>query len=97
MNNEDTERPRVDRLLEDGDLKPRAVDRTITAVTELVPENDPLKRGYYASPDYVIPGSPRNEPIKARTHIVYSDENPAVGGSDEWPSPMGYAALAVGF
>jgi len=91
------ERPRVDRLLQDGDLRPRAVDRTITAITELIPDRDPLKRGYYTAPSYVVPGSKTSEPITARTHVVYSDENPAVGGLDDFTSPMGYAALAVGF
>jgi hypothetical protein len=97
MTTEDAERPRIDRMLEGGDLKPRAVDRTITAVTELIPDRDPLKRGYYTAPPYLIPGSANGEPITARTHIVYSDENPAVGGLDDFASPMGYAALAVGF
>ena len=32
-----------------GDLKPRAVDHTITATTELVPSDDPLKRGHYGT------------------------------------------------
>ena len=73
------ERPRVDSLLQDGDLKPRAVDHTITAVTEFVPDKDPLKIGTFG------------------THLVYSDEPPTVGGNDEWPPPLGYAALAVGF
>jgi hypothetical protein len=70
---------RVDSLLQDGDLKPRAVDHTITSITELIPEVDPLKRGHYG------------------THVVYSDEPPAVGGQDKWPPPLGYGALAIGF
>jgi hypothetical protein len=70
---------RVDSLLADGDLKPRAVDHTITATTELLPSQDPLKRGSYG------------------THPVFSDEPPTVGGRDEWPPPLGYAALAIGF
>lgn len=74
-----SEKPRVDSLLRDGDLKPRAVDHTITAVTEFVPGKDPLKSGTFGS------------------HVVYSDESPTVGGNDEWPPPLGYAALAVGF
>ena len=73
------EKPRVDSLLRDGDLKPRAVDHTITAVTEFVPGSDPLKSGTFGS------------------HVVYSDEPPTVGGNDEWPPPLGYAALALGF
>ena len=73
------EKLRVDSLLRDGDLKPRAVDHTITAVTEFVPGSDPLKSGTFGS------------------HVVYSDEPPTVGGNDEWPPPLGYAALAVGF
>jgi hypothetical protein len=40
---------RVDSLLQDGDLKPRAVDHTITAVSELTPANDPLKWGRYGT------------------------------------------------
>ena len=78
-NNPEGERPRVDSLLRDGDLKPRAVDHTITAVTEFLPGKDPLKAGTFGS------------------HVVYSDEPPTVGGNDEWPPPLGYAALAVGF
>jgi hypothetical protein len=70
---------RVDSLLAGGDLKPRAVDHTITATTEFLPSQDPLKRGTYG------------------THTVYSDEPPSVGGNDEWPPPLGYAALAIGF
>ena len=73
------EKPRVDSLLRDGDLKPRAVDHTITAVTEFIPGSDPLKSGTFGS------------------HVVYSDEPPTVGGNDEWPPPLGYAALALGF
>jgi hypothetical protein len=72
-------RVRVDSLLRDGDLKPRAVDHTITAHTELVVDKDPLKSGRFGS------------------HVVYSDEPPTVGGDDEWPPPLGYGALAVGF
>jgi len=74
-----SERPRVDSLLREGDLKPRAVDHTITAITEFLPDKDPLKSGTFGS------------------HVVYSDEPPAVGGNNEWPPPLGYAALAVGF
>jgi hypothetical protein len=66
-------------LLSGGDLKPRAVDHTITAVAELVPSDDPLKVGRYGA------------------HVVYSDEPPTVGGQDQWPQPLGYAALAIGF
>ncbi|MEO5842444.1 MAG: hypothetical protein ABIQ73_25710 [Acidimicrobiales bacterium] len=73
------EHRRVDSLLRDGDLKPRAVDHTITAVTTLSPDTDPLKSGTFGS------------------HVVYADEPPSVGGSDAWPPPLGYAALAVGF
>ena len=73
------EQPRVDSLLRGGDLKPRAVDHTITAVTEFLPGKDPLKSGAFGA------------------HVVYSDEPPSVGGNDEWPPPLGYAALAVGF
>ena len=29
-------------------------------------------------------------------HEVHSDEPPTVGGRDEYPPPLGYAALAVG-
>jgi hypothetical protein len=36
-------------LLRDGDLKPRAVDHTITAVTEMLPDKDPLKVGTFGS------------------------------------------------
>jgi hypothetical protein len=70
---------RVDSLIAGDDLKPRAVDHTITATTELLPSDDPLKRGTYG------------------THIVHSDEPPAVGGSDQHPPPLAYAALAIGF
>ena len=72
-------KPRVDSLLSGGDLKPRAVDHTITATTELIPADDPLKRGHFG------------------THVVYSDEPPTVGGANQWPPPLGYAALAIGF
>jgi hypothetical protein len=72
-------RVRVDSLLRDGDLKPRAIDHTITAVTELNIDEDPRKIGWYG------------------THVVHSDEPPTVGGTDEWPPPLGYGALAVGF
>ena len=70
---------RIDSLLSRGDLKPRAVDHTITATTEFLPSQDPLKRGTYG------------------THVVYADEPPTVGGNNEWPPPLGYAALAIGF
>ena len=70
---------RIDSLLAGGDLKPRAVDHTITATTEFLPSQDPLKRGTYG------------------THMVYADEPPTVGGNNEWPPPLGYAALAIGF
>jgi hypothetical protein len=43
------QRPRLDSLLLDGDLKPRAVDHTITANTDLVTADDPLKQGRYGS------------------------------------------------
>jgi hypothetical protein len=72
-------RVRVDSLLRDGDLKPRAIDHTITAQTELVIDDDPRKIGWFG------------------THVVHSDEPPTVGGNDEWPPPLGYGALAVGF
>lgn len=84
MNTDDHEAPshantRVDSLLQGGDLKPRAVDHTITATTEYLPAHDPLKQGTYGS------------------HVVYSDEPATVGGHNEWPPPLGYAALAIGF
>lgn len=70
---------RIDSLIAGDDLKPRAVDHTITATTELLPTDDPLKRGRYG------------------THIVHSDEPPSVGGADQHPPPLAYAALAIGF
>ena len=45
----DRGRSRIDSLLRDGDLKPRAVDHTITAVTQFVPDEDPLKTGTFGS------------------------------------------------
>ena len=79
MQTHEPRRSRVDSLLQGGDLKPKAVDHTITAITDLIPADDPLKRGLYG------------------THVVYSDEPPTVGGRDQWPPPLGYAALAIGF
>jgi hypothetical protein len=72
-------KPRIDSLLAGDDLKPRAVDHTITATTEFLPTSDPLKQGTYG------------------THVVYSDEPATVGGNNEFPPPLGYAALAIGF
>lgn len=30
-------------------------------------------------------------------HVVYSDESAAMGGEDEYPSPLSYLAMATGW
>ena len=49
MGDQDAKKVRVDSLLRDGDLKPKAVDHTITAFTELIVDKDPLKKGTFGS------------------------------------------------
>jgi hypothetical protein len=49
MQADEPQRFRIDSLLLNGDLKPRAVDHTITAVTDLIPSEDPLKRGRFGT------------------------------------------------
>ena len=74
-----TEHHRIDALIQGSDLKPRAVDHTITATCSTIVGEHALKVGRYGE------------------HEVYSDEPPTVGGRNEWPPPLGYAALAIGF
>jgi hypothetical protein len=44
-----------------------------------------------------VPGRAGLKRGVAGAHLVYADESPAYGGEGEWPSPLNYAALAIGW
>jgi hypothetical protein len=44
-----------------------------------------------------VEGRPGLKVGQVGQHTVYSDEAPAYGGQGEWPSPLSYAAMAIGW
>ena len=44
-----------------------------------------------------VPGRDGLKTGTAGTFVVFSDESPDYGGQGEWPAPLNYAALAIGW
>ena len=44
-----------------------------------------------------VPGREGLKKGTAGTFVVFSDESADYGGQGEWPSPLNYAALAIGW
>jgi hypothetical protein len=44
-----------------------------------------------------VPGRDGLKKGAAGTFVVFSDESPDYGGQGEWPAPLNYAALAIGW